>query len=93
MARTLSTPFRYRITIRDVVYGADSLKLLSEIYCLVRDANGEGCSTFLPATVREHGRDVGYISYNGRIWDGRLWNGLCDFTDNSKLLFDNRRAA
>jgi hypothetical protein len=96
MATTLSTPFRYQITIRNVVYGADNLKLLSEIYCLARDVSGEGNTKFLPVNVREDGRNIGHISYNGRIWDqpiaeGYLWVGGC--CDNSKLLFDNREVA
>jgi hypothetical protein len=97
MATILPTPFKYQATIRNVVYGADSLKLLSEIYCRVRDASGEGCSTFRPVNVREAGKLIGHISYNGRVWDqpvswGRegegLWIPLC--LDTSKMLFDSR---
>lgn len=88
----LKTPFKYKATIRRVEYGADNLKLLSEIYCLARDASGEGCSTFRPVNVREGAKEIGHISYNGRIWDQPLNAGLsmplC--LDTSKMLYDNR---
>lgn len=100
MATHLRTPFKYEITIGRVAYGADSLSLLSEIYCLARDVSGEGCSTFRPVNVREGGKAIGHISYNGRVWDQPLYSGLsmplysglsmplC--LDTSKMLFDNR---
>jgi hypothetical protein len=100
MADRLATPFKYQATIRNVVYGADSLKLLSEIYCLARDVSGEGCTTFRPVNVREGGKEIGHISYNGRVWDqpvshGREGEGLsiplC--LDTSKIIFDNRVSA
>lgn len=95
MAATLSTPFRYQAMIRGVVYGADSLSLLSEIYCLARDVSGEGCSTFRPVNVREAGIEIGHISYNGRVWNQPLNNGLWmpPCLDTSELLFDNRARA
>lgn len=88
----MRTPFRYQITIRRVTYGADSLSLLSEIYSLVRDASREGCSTFRPVNVRDGDREIGHISYNGRIWNQPLNNGLsvAPCLDSSELLFDNR---
>lgn len=95
MAKALATPFRYQITIGRVVYGADHLKLLSEIYCLARDVSGEGCTTFRPVNVREGAQEIGHISYNGRIWNqplnAGLWTPPC--LDNSTLLFDNRAEA
>jgi hypothetical protein len=95
MAKTLATPFRYQATIRDVVYGADNLKLLSEIYCLARDVSGEGNTTFRPVNVREGDKEIGHISYNGRVWDQPLNHGLWmpPCLDNSKLIFDNRAEA
>jgi hypothetical protein len=95
MAIRLQTPFRYQATIRNVDYGADTLELLSAIYCRVRDASGEGNTTFRPVNVREAGKHIGHISYNGRVWDQPLNDGLWmpPCLDDSKLLFDNRRAA
>jgi hypothetical protein len=96
MAAQLRTPFKYQATIRNVVYGADDLALLSKIYCLARDVSGEGNTQFLPVNVRENGVEIGHISYNGRIWDqpiteGYLWVGGC--CDRSKIIYDNRRVA
>jgi len=96
MAATLATPFRYQMVIHGVTYGADTLALLSQIYCLVRDASGEACGYFRPVDVIEDGKPIGHISYNGRIWDQPMSNKFDAFTgwgDTSKLLYDNRRAA
>ncbi|HYM31833.1 MAG TPA: hypothetical protein VEU47_11060 [Candidatus Cybelea sp.] len=96
MAKTLKTPFRYQMNVRGVAYGADTLSLLSTIYCLCRDASGEGCGTFRPVDVIENGKPIGHISYNGRIWDQPLSNKFCAFTgmfDTSKLIYDSRRAS
>jgi hypothetical protein len=96
MASKLKTPFKYYATIRDIQYGADSLQLMSEIYCLVRDASREGCSTFRPVNISEGNKAIGHISYNGRIWDQPLSDRFCAFTgflDTSTLLYDNRRVA
>lgn len=44
---------------------------LSSVYCRIRDASGEGGSTFGPAIIRnDSGVAVAYISYNGRVWPG-----------------------
>jgi hypothetical protein len=87
---------RYYATIRnETLHG--SLKWLSECYCEIRDESGEGCSTFRPVNVYIAGTTdcIGHISYNGRVWDQPLCNGLsvpvC--LDDSKMIYDNRRAA
>jgi hypothetical protein len=78
--------FKFTMVIRRVDYGADTLRELSAIYCRVRDATGEGASTFRPVDVREDDKHIGYLSYNGRIWEGRPanWNG-----NSTKLIYDN----
>ncbi len=59
--------------IRSVTHKAETLKELSEAYCRVRDDSGEGMSTFRNAIVKQNGKVVGYISYNGRIWPGTTY--------------------
>ena len=87
---------RYYAMIRGELLQGD-LKWLSECYCEIRDESGEGCSTFRPVNVFICGTAdaIGHISYNGRVWDQPLNNGLsvplC--LDDSKLLYDNRARA
>jgi len=41
----------------------------SDLYSRRRDDSGEGASTFADGRIVDgRGRDVGRISYNGRIW-------------------------
>jgi hypothetical protein len=92
----MRTPFKYHATIRGVEYGADTLQLLSQIYCLARDVSGEGCSTFRPINVTTDGKEIGHISYNGRVWEGPtspsgLWIPPC--CDTITLIYDNREQA
>lgn len=48
---------------------AASAARASEIYCQMRDASGEGASTFPEGTWNGH-----RISYNGRVWEaGTEW--------------------
>lgn len=91
----MRTPFKYHTTIRRVQYGADSLQLLSQIYCMARDVSGEGCSTFRPVNVSMDGKEIGHISYNGRVWDQPLHDGLWmpPCLDTSALIYDNRKEA
>ena len=79
------SPFIYNMTIRRVAYGADSLSELSAIYGRVRDATGEGNSTFGSVDVYDRSRKhVGHVSYNGRVWSGTAKNWNHDTT----LLYD-----
>lgn len=80
------SPFNFNMTIRRVAYGANSLSELSAIYCRVRDATGEGNSTFGSVDVFDKARKhLGHVSYNGRVWSGtaKEWN------NTSALIFDN----
>lgn len=57
-------------------------------FCAVRDRIGEGGSkTPVPLLYDSTGALVGYISYNGRVWEGtpREWSGA------TRLLWDGRK--
>lgn len=73
-----------------------SLKWLSECYREIRDESGESNATFRPVNVYLCGTTeaIGHISFNGRIWDRPLCNGLsvAPCLDDSKMLFDSRAA-
>lgn len=56
-------------------------------YSEVRDASGEGGSTFRDGVVIQDGKPVARISYNGRIWP------LGEWVPGDKPLFDNRVSA
>lgn len=46
----------------------------SKLYGQVRDEADEGASTFPNGIVKEDGKQVAHISYNGRVWakDGKF---------------------
>jgi len=70
----------FTATIHGNLIGYATLADLSAAYERARDASGEGASTFGSAKVFDsHGRQIGRISYNGRVWDN---------ADN--IIFDNR---
>lgn len=71
----------YTFKLRGKTYAAESLADLSLQYGRVRDASGEGCSTFPTPAVRMGSAYLGALSYNGRIWNE---NGL---------MYDNRDAS
>jgi hypothetical protein len=83
----VARPFTFTCEIRRVAYGADTLAELSAIYCRVRDASGEGASTFPMPSVKQGDKVIGRIAYNGRIFKkpDRETDG-----ENLVLLFDNR---
>lgn len=57
----------------------DSYAQASELFCAARDAYGEGASrTPRAILVRECGRIVGHVSYNGRVWAGESQNWNSD---------------
>jgi hypothetical protein len=68
----------YTFKMRGVTFSASTLKGISEVYGMARDASGEGASTFLTPTIKNGKSIVGRFSYNGRI---RL---------NDALIYDNR---
>ena len=41
----------------------------SSVYSRMRDKSGQGASSFPKGELFQNGKRVGYISYNGRIWD------------------------
>ena len=52
---------------------AGTLAEVSAAYCAMRDASGEGASTFPVGLVYRGHILVGQISYNGRIWAQGGW--------------------
>lgn len=55
-------------------YSFPTLQAVSEAYSAARDASGEGASTVPSAKVFDGaGKQIGHISYNGRIWPGATW--------------------
>ena len=56
------------VTIRDTVLPVESIEEASAEYCRLRDASGEGSSTFRYGFISGAGLGV-YVSYNGRVWN------------------------
>ena len=74
----------FTFKLRNETYTASTLAKLSEIYCSVRDASGEGYSTFPTPSIRDGKSIVGKFSYNGRIWSDMEYN------PTAKPIYDNR---
>ena len=55
--------FKYRTVVVPSVEEAQAL------FVRLRDASGEGVSTFGEGSVYSAGKLVARISYNGRVWD------------------------
>jgi hypothetical protein len=73
MDRPLSAD-NFQIQIGRRRYIFPTLKALSDAYSAARDASGEGASTVPSAKVYDRdGKQIGHISYNGRIWPGTTW--------------------
>lgn len=51
----------------------DDFAEASRLYAAIRDARGEGASTFRQGIIRQDGRRIGHVSYNGRVWIGTTW--------------------
>ena len=49
-------------------YPAESLKDASDRFCAVRDALMRGASKTPTPVIFRDGQQIGYISYNGRVW-------------------------
>lgn len=60
----------FTINIRGTEYTARTLAGISAAYCKARDESGEGATTFPFATLLCADKDIGYVSYNGRVWAG-----------------------
>lgn len=53
------------------LYQVATFAQASQMFCIARDANGEGASnTPTPLIVDETGSVIGHVSYNGRVWAG-----------------------
>lgn len=61
--------------VRGKRYVGDTHEALSRAYCEVRDASGEGASTFpTPTVYDDSGASVARLSYNGRVWGDKEWS-------------------
>lgn len=57
-----------KLTIgRRLTQEVGSVEEASRIYCRLRDASGEGYSTFPEGRIRD-GKKAYRVSYNGRVW-------------------------
>ena len=46
----------------------------SALYCKARDhGRGQGASKFRPGEIRENGKLIARISYNGNVWPPEDW--------------------
>lgn len=67
-------PTQYQIQIGRKRYSFATLQAVSDAYSAARDASGEGASGVPSAKVFDGaGKQIGHISYNGRIWPGATW--------------------
>jgi hypothetical protein len=63
-----------------------SFEEASRMFCAVRNRAGTGASRTPPAKiVDEAGKRIGYVAYNGRVFEGtpQAW------TSSTRLLYDN----
>lgn len=76
----------YKFRVNKMAFECGSLQECSETYSNVRDGLGLGASRLGPAALFQDGKQVGHISYNGRVWAGtaKAW------TAQTTLLYDNR---
>ncbi len=66
-------------------YQIASFEQASQMFCMARDASGEGASTIpSPKIVDERGEVIGFVSYNGRVWAGT------SYVPDAQPLYDNR---
>lgn len=61
------------IKIKGKTHEVKGLADASALYCQIRDESGEGGSTFRPAVVRQNGKGIARISYNGNVWPMAEW--------------------
>lgn len=66
-------------------YPIPDLRTASDMVCAARDKSGVGNSRFTAPLIYEGDRQIGYVSYNGRVWEGspREWKS------DTKMLFNN----
>ena len=73
------------IRIGRKAYVIPDLATASRMVCAARDKAGVGNSRFTPPMIFDGDRQIGYVSYNGRVWPGsaRDWNpGIVPLHDN-----------
>jgi hypothetical protein len=82
----------YTAKIRGNIIVSDELSVISKAYCRIRDESGEGGSTFRPVNVKQDGKVIGSISYNGRIWSQSVAEKKASVSggDISTLIYENR---
>lgn len=59
-----------KLEVSALQFDVASLEEASSKYCELRDASGEGASTWPTGTVTKKDGTQLYISYNGKIWEG-----------------------
>lgn len=75
----------YQVAIGRKRYTVPSLQVASEVFCAARDKAMTGASrTPTPLVYDAAGKQIGYISYNGRVWPGRTYR------PDATPLYDNR---
>jgi hypothetical protein len=77
------------IRIGRKAYAIPDLATASRMVCEARDKAGVGSREFKTPMIYEGERQVGYVSYNGRVWAGdpRGWKS------GDKPIFDNGAGA
>lgn len=61
------------LQIGDRAYPVRSVEHASWLYGKLRDASGEGYSTWPEGFLRKDRRVLYRISYNGNVWKGLVW--------------------
>lgn len=87
----------YTISLRGQKIAGETLADISRAYGDVRDRSDEGASTFPYGVVRVDGGAVGFMSYNGKVWematDAALDNHAADesvvtFLNSARAMLD-----
>jgi hypothetical protein len=85
-------PLKLHIPQRGTFAVAD-LAEASAKYSDIRDASGEGASTFSFGKIYDGRKCVGHVSYNGRIWRDDPCARNLDWRNPAQPIYDNRSAA
>lgn len=70
-------------------YAIPDLATASRMVCAARDRSGVGNSRFTVPLIYEGERQIGYVSYNGRVWAGEQRGWKAD----DKPIYDNGAGA
>lgn len=69
-------------------YPVASAQQASELFSAARDKSGLGASGIpTPRLYDGAGNQIGYVSYNGRVWEG---DPMAPTVDMAKLVYDPR---